>query len=115
MSRHNRRRVRLPQYIAQQTALRNGSIGSHAPASEPPDRLSTPRCPLIRKNDLTAKHWLNRFSAWQVKEKRQKEEKEKLKTDQRRIFGGDSQDDDDTEFLCTQMMDYFVGLDYLEG
>ncbi|KAK4696426.1 hypothetical protein P7C71_g1475, partial [Lecanoromycetidae sp. Uapishka_2] len=115
MSRHNRRRVRLPQYIAQQTALRNGSLGSYAPASEPPDKRSIPRGPLSRKNDLFAKHWLNRLSAWQVREKRQKEEKEKLKAEQRRLFGGDSQDGEEAEFLCTQMMDFFVGLDYLES
>lgn len=50
-----------------------------------------------------------------MREKRQKEEKEKLEADQRWIFGGDSQDGDDAEFLCSHMMDYFAGLDYLEG
>lgn len=48
-----------------------------------------------------------------MRDRRQKEEKEKLKAEQRRIFGGDSQDGEDAEFLCPQMMEYFVGLDYL--
>ncbi len=115
MSRHNRRRVRLPKYIAQQEALRNNSVELLSPSNVHPDKPSMARRPIPRKNDLTVRHWHNRFSAWQVREKRQKEEKEKLEADQRRIFGGESQDGDDAEFLCSHMMDYFAGLDYLEG
>lgn len=67
----------------------------------------------LSRSSITAKHWHNRYIAWQVRERRQKEERERLKQEQRRIFGGDSQDGDD-DGLCTKMMDYFIGLDYLE-
>ena len=68
-----------------------------------------------KRNDLTARHWHNRYIAWQARERRQKEEQERLRQEQRRIFGGDSQDGDEAEGLCPVMMEYFDGLDYLEG
>ena len=43
------------------------------------------------------------------------QEKERLKQEQRRIFGGDSQDDEERDGLCGKMSEYFSGLDYLDG
>ena len=74
--------------------------------------LSFPR--RHRGNDLTATYWHNRYLAWQSRERKQREEQAKLKAEQRRIFGGDSQDGEDEDVLCTVMMDYFIGLDYLD-
>ena len=34
--------------------------------------------------------------------------------DRKRIFGGESDEGDD-EDLCVKMMEYFNGLDYIEG
>ena len=66
-------------------------------------------------NNLSAKHWHNRYIAWQNRDRKQREERERLKEEQRRIFGGDSQDGDDDEGLCGRMLDFFVAMDYLEG
>lgn len=66
-----------------------------------------------RRNDISAKHWHNRYLAWQARERKQNEEREQIRAEQKRIFGGDSQDGDDDD-LCSRMMDYFDGLDYLQ-
>ena len=52
--------------------------------------------------------------AWQARERKQKEEKERLIRERRRIFGGNSQDSEEADDLCVRMMDFFAGLDYLE-
>ena len=65
-----------------------------------------------KKRDLSARHWHNRYMAWQVRERRQKEERDNLMAERRRIFGGERGDDDD-EGLCTNMMQYFTGLDFI--
>lgn len=49
--------------------------------------------------------------AWQIRDKRQREEKEKIEAEQRRIFGGEAGDDVE---LCYRMLEYFGGLDYIE-
>ena len=115
MSRHNRRRVRLPRYISQQESLETRSCISHPYPDEASDKLLTARRSTPRRNDLTARHWHNRILAWQFREKRQRGEKHRLEAEKQRLFGGDSHDGVDADFLCGQMMEYFVGLDYLEG
>lgn len=68
-----------------------------------------------RWSDISARHWNNRFLAWQARERCQKEERERLRQDQRRIFGGDSQDSgEDGDRLCSSMLAFFDGLDYLK-
>ena len=64
--------------------------------------------------DVAARHWHNRYMAWQVRERKQKEEQDKLEVEQRRIFGGDPGEGDD-EGLCSRMLEYFGGLDFIEG
>ena len=66
-----------------------------------------------RRNDLSARHWHNRYLAWQVRERRQLEEREKLEADQRRIFGGESGEDDE-DGLCHKMLEYFGSLDFID-
>ncbi len=111
MSRHNRRRTRgkaSPSNL-QMDCYELPLLSTEIPNS----KLLIPRHP--RRNDLSARHWHNRFLAWQVRERKQEEERKRLEDEQKRIFGGDSQDGVDDDGLCTKMMDYFVGLDYLEA
>lgn len=110
MSRHNRRRTRGN---ASHPSLQINGFGTPSLSTETPKpNFSTQRHP--RRNDLSARHWHNRFLAWQARERKQREEWERLEEKQKWIFGGDSQDGDDDEGLCTKMMDYFAGLDYLQ-
>ena len=117
MSRHNRRRTRghkvsHPDHQFQSDNFVLPSLSTLSTDSDP--KLSLPRYPR-RNNDVSARHWHNRYLAWQARERKQKEERERLEKEQRRIFGGDGLDADDDEGLCGRMMDYFTGLDYLEG
>ena len=109
MSRHNRRRTRggrkasvFCQYDAFELSSSTGT---------PEFKLPTAKRP--RRNDLFAEHWHNRYLAWQARERKRREECERLKEERKRIFGGDSNDGED-DGLCLKMMEYFVGLDYLE-
>ncbi|KAL8810744.1 MAG: hypothetical protein Q9223_000085 [Gallowayella weberi] len=117
MSRHNRRRTRVSH--------RNAAASSPSGTFALPDVITKevysdskhlPATVTIRgstkRNDLTARHWHNRYVAWQTRERRQREERDKLLAEQRRIFGGETGEDDD-EGLCSNMMEYFVGLDFL--
>lgn len=74
--------------------------------SRPPDSRQ-------RSNDLTARHWHNRFIAWKARERRQKEEERKLEEDRKRIFGGEGNESDEDGWLCGLMMEVFDGLDYM--
>ena len=67
-----------------------------------------------RKNDLSARHWHNRYLAWQVRERRQAEERQKLEAEQRRIFGGESGERDE-DGLCKSMMEFFGTLDFIDN
>ncbi|KAL8733145.1 MAG: hypothetical protein Q9166_002337 [cf. Caloplaca sp. 2 TL-2023] len=117
MSRHNRRRTRA--------SYRNAVALSQSAAFEHPDlgsaitRFETRQIAPInqtrggtKRNELPARHWHNRYMAWQSRERRQREEQEKLLTDQRRIFGGENGEEDE-EGLCSNMLEYFAGLDFI--
>lgn len=110
MSRHNRRRARGGHKVSASCQYDAFELPSSADPSD--SKLPAARHP--RRNDLSAKHWHNRYLAWQVRERKQKEECERLGEERKRIFGGDSNDGED-DGLCSRMMDYFVRLDYLEG
>ena len=113
MSRHNRRRNRAGQKISHIDLQLHKCELSSLPAELPDAKVSNSRHP--RRNDLSARHWHNRYLAWQARERKQIEERERLKEEQKRIFGGDSQDGDDADGLCSKMMDFFVAMDYLGG
>ncbi|KAL9128293.1 MAG: hypothetical protein Q9217_002998 [Psora testacea] len=111
MSRHNRRRTRGGRKASKFSA-NSFELPSIA---ESPD--SMPLCPQLRPRriDLSAARlWHNRFLAWQTRERTLKEERQRLRQEQKRIFGGDSQDGEDDDGLCSKMMEYFGGLDYLK-
>ncbi|KAL8943886.1 MAG: hypothetical protein Q9216_000780 [Gyalolechia sp. 2 TL-2023] len=114
MSRHNRRRNR---------ARHRNSVSSSQPnLFELPDPERTDNrpgttqvLPIIlnqgkaKRNDLSTRH---RYMAWQARERQQKEERERLLIEQQRIFGGEAGEEDD-HGLCSNMIDYFVGLEFL--
>lgn len=110
MSRHNRRRTRGGHSAP--VSYQHDAFELPSSAAPPDSRLPTARRP--RRNDLSAKHWHNRYLAWQAKERTQKEEYQKIREERKRIFGGDSNDGED-DALCSNMMDYFTTLDYLEA
>ena len=113
MSRHNRRRNRAGHKASSHFDFQLDNFERPVLRAELPDSMVlNPKHP--RRNDLSARHWHNRYLAWQTREKRQTEERNKLKEEQKRIFGGDSQDGEEAEGLCGKMMDFFASMDYLE-
>lgn len=109
MSRHNRRRTRGEHKASASRQYDGFELPSSADPSDPkPPAVRHPR-----RNDLSAKHWHNRYLAWQARERKQKDECERLMQERKRIFGGDGNEEED-DGLCSKMMDYFVRLDYLE-
>jgi hypothetical protein len=117
MSRHNRRRTRgghkqsagFPIY---QNLYNPSELGF--PDEKPPQ---SGRSVTNYRNGVTARHWHNRYMAWQARERRQREEQASLEAEKRRIFGG-SDDEDSTSFeddgLCEKMLEYFGRLDFIE-
>ena len=113
MSRHNRRRTRgghKTSDIPPTLAFSLPTIASF-PRSSPFTSVTQQS---TRRNDLSARHWQNRYLAWQVRERRQVEEREKLEADRRRIFGGESGERDEYG-LCESMMKYFGTLDFIDN
>lgn len=118
MSRHNRRRTRASHRNAADASspsatfdlpdlgLKGTRSNAKAVSFMGPSRGST------KRNELSARHWHNRYLAWQTRERRQREEREKLLAEQTRIFGGE-QGEDDADGLCSNMLEYFVGLDFI--
>ncbi|MCJ1329523.1 hypothetical protein MMC10_006203 [Thelotrema lepadinum] len=66
------------------------------------------------RNGPTARHWHNRYMAWQARERRQREEKASLEAEKKRIFGDVDDGSGEDEILCEKMLEYFVGLDFIE-
>lgn len=117
MSRHNRRRTRTnhgnsdpPVHYAKLESSAVDSIIDYQDSKQP-STLQPPRR-RFKHNDLSARHWHNRYMVWQTRQRRQQEEHEKLLTEKRRIFGGESGEDDE-DGLCSNMMEYFSGLDFI--
>lgn len=127
MSRHNRRRNRgghkhhgmpLPLYTFDSPSRLfpiDTPSGFITGPSDPPFVIASSQSqPPSRRSSLAARHWHNRYLAWQVRERRQKDEREKLEAEKRRIFGGNGDDGED-DGLCVKMLEYFGGLDFIEG
>ena len=86
--------------------------------------ISAPRYyPRRGNNGVSARHWHNRYLAWQGREKKQREERERLREEERRIFGGEEGEGDDGDEcdgcgdggLARRMLEFFGGLDFLES
>lgn len=113
MSRHNRRRTRGGHKLSD-ISLRQSYLNFSSTSITP---IKSPNCApsvqlLSRRNDLSTRHWHNRYLAWQVRERRQLEEREKLEVEQRRIFGGENGEGDE-DGLCYKMLEYFGSLDFI--
>ena len=52
--------------------------------------------------------------AWQIRERRQQEERADLVAEKRRIFGDDDGCGED-DVLCVKMLEYFDGLDFIDS
>ncbi|KAI4233172.1 MAG: hypothetical protein LQ349_004574 [Xanthoria aureola] len=117
MSRHNRRRTRanhrLSSALPPFPTFELSNLGSVALPSDSQHKtaIGLPRGN-PKRHDLIARHWHNRYIAWLVREANQREEREQLMVEQKRIFGGEI-DEEDTDGLCSNMMGYFVGLDFI--
>ena len=112
MSRHNRRRHRAGHRPSHADFQLNSFELSPLSNNAPNINIANPR--FSNRNEISARHWRNRYLAWTARERKQVEEREKLKEERKRIFGGDSQDGDDADGLCGRMMEFFVAMDYLE-
>ena len=119
MSRHNRRRTRGGHKNA--TSVYRSSIDL---STEPPldpgisyeSIVPTTKAIHNHRSGPTARHWHNRYMAWQARDRRQREEKASLEAEKRRIFGepeaANTNGEDD--ILCEKMLEYFVGLDFID-
>ncbi|KAL9120630.1 MAG: hypothetical protein Q9187_002814 [Circinaria calcarea] len=114
MSRHNRRRTRGGHKLSD-IALRQSTLdlSSTSITQIKPSNYKPWAQFHAGRNDFSARHWHSRYLAWQVRERRQLEEREKLEADQRRIFGGESGEDDE-DGLCHKMLEYFGSLDFID-
>jgi hypothetical protein len=128
--KHNRRRVRRPrsQNISAHSSLTNRRSLDHFIISQPgitseasaPDlyhtdsttNLSRPTTDATtrRRSDIPAKLWQNRYTAWQERDRAEKEHAAKLEAQQIQLFGGEPGDDVE---LCYKMLEYFGALDYI--
>ncbi len=129
MSRHNRRRTRLPSKAFRNVERSNLSAlasplnhtiprfsSSSGPASSGASsnlsgrrRRSTAFSSL---DDSHPAHWQSRSLAWHAMVERECERHAQvLAKEQMRVFGGEEEGDEDG--LCDKMMEFFGGLDFI--
>ncbi|KAI4153330.1 MAG: hypothetical protein LQ340_002383 [Diploschistes diacapsis] len=124
MSRHNRRRTRggHKSSISTHNASIDFSVPNQPASISGPSPFHQPSLPKAKslpsayRNGASARHWQNRYMAWQARERRQKEEEASGEAEKRRLFG-DIEEDNKTcedEELCQRMLEYFVGLDFID-
>lgn len=75
-----------------------------------PDSLKPPQASLT--NGINARHWHNRYIAWQNRESAQRREASHIEAEQLKIFGGEPGDDTG---LCSKMMEAFEGMDWVDS
>lgn len=107
MSRHNRRRTRIRHKA--HTAS-NFESPAHCKAGYPEVTLSAVSLQdFIHSRYIATTHCHSAQIAWQDLETRQREERQR-----KRIFGGES-DEGDEDGICSRMMEFFNGLDYINA
>jgi hypothetical protein len=70
--------------------------------------------PSILRNpnpSIASRHWHNRYTAWQNRDKAQKREAANIEAEQFKLFGGLPGDDIG---LCYKMLEVFEGMDWIE-
>lgn len=139
--KHNRRRTRprsrnrinfqhqdespLPPLALAHPIPHQGQASPQQPQPQQPYPYSTtspyPSCSSTRPLDsstydyipiASAQRWHNRYTAWQSREEKQRQEAAKIEAEQCRLFGGEPGDD---VALCYRMLEYFGGLDYIDS
>jgi len=130
MSRHNRRRTRGNyNHKTYGTSAQLNPFATSAPTAPKQPPLPSPQSLTTSSfrrpgwgsggegqgaNTLAARHWHNRYLAWQTRERRQREERLALEAEKRRIFGeSDAEGEGEDDGLCERMMEYFGGLDFI--
>ena len=122
MSRHNRRRTRGGHKSGISSHFTSFDLALSSPASSSQQSLPlqatffSNKPNTSRRNGPSARHWHNRYMAWQARDQRHRQEKASLEAEKKRIFG-DSEEEDSTgedEMLCEKMLEYFVGLDFID-
>ena len=119
MSRHNRRRHRGGHKSSNSPRTFDvDSDLSFPSAIEPSPNLLLPFGPQLgsstTRSNASTRHWYNRWTAWQARERRQRAESASLAAEKRRLFGEDDGSGED-DILCIRMLEYFGGLDFIDG
>jgi len=116
--KHNRRRVRprnrnhsplnptfdMLDDVSTSSDSSTDSIFSSSVASRQPTLPATLR---NSNASIASKHWYNRYTAWQDRDKAQKREAATTEAEQIKVFGGVPGDD---VGLCYKMMEVFEGI-----
>lgn len=119
--KHNRRRVR-PRNRNQHSLTSTFDIPDDLSCSEPPliSASSTssnswqPSLPATLRNpnaSIASRHWHNRYTAWQNRDKAQRKEAVNIEAEQIKLFGGEPGDDIG---LCYKMMEVFEGMEWID-
>ena len=120
MSRHNRRRHRGGRKLSSSRALDPDADPSadpglflSEPASDAPHQAPFGARLGQSSRANTARHWYNRWAAWQARERRQQQEARALEAEKRRLFGEDDGSGED-DALCARMLEYYGSLDFID-
>ncbi|KIW53915.1 hypothetical protein PV05_06323 [Exophiala xenobiotica] len=121
--KHNRRRVRTRSrnnnflkftYDLSDNTITSLKPSAPYPASIPETSPKQPSLPPMLRNPsttVTAKHWQNRYVAWQNRDMAQIREAVKLEAEQIKLFGGEPGDD---VGLCYKMMELFERMNWID-
>ena len=125
--KHNRRRIRPRHRYVFSIGPSASNDGSSAvldtevdPPSGSPLSKSISGTPVNNRHlqryskstDLMARHWHNRYVAWERRDKAQRDEAKSIEAEQYRLFGGEPGDD---VTLCYKMLEYFDSMDYINS
>lgn len=110
--KHNRRRHRARP---RQTRTDDFDALSDFPFSSTPSEGSSQRSlkppnQTIVSSSINAKHWHNRYLAWQKREIAQRQEAAQIEAEQLKLFGGEPGDDTG---LCHRMLEAFEGMEWV--
>ncbi|ETN42827.1 uncharacterized protein HMPREF1541_01985 [Cyphellophora europaea CBS 101466] len=75
-----------------------------------PRTIKPPKADL--SNSVNARHWHNRYIAWQNRESAQRRDAARIEAEQLKLFGGEPGDDTG---LCYKMMEAFEGMDWVDS
>ena len=125
--KHNRRRVRPRSRRNKSQDLdpfANSDL-AFSLATACPSGLPSPSFPKQSKtfpqsilssstNTIAARHWHNRYIAWQNRDNAQRREATKIEAEQIKLFGGEPGEHDEAG-LCYKMMELFEGMEWIES